>query len=323
MPAGHGDGEGEVPAVQDDRDLAGQTPRGDLVHPYVGALGLAVGDDLEAVPPADPAGQLDGAALVGGDDERAARHDPAGERLEGLVDLVHRRVVRVVVQLDVEDDRDPRGVLLEAPVALVGLRDEEVALAVRGVGAGALQVAADRVRRVEAQAGQGDREHRGGGGLAVRAGDGDRAQAVHQGGQRVGTVHHRHGQLRRADQLGVVRADGAGDDHTGRVVRQMTGGVPDVDGRPQRAQRLGGGGLLGVAARHLRSPLGEDLRDARHPGAADADEVRPFQGGGNTGCHLWILRGCAVPERGRGRPGPRVPAYSLCAKSLSTGTPTL
>lgn len=290
VAAGHGDREGEVLAVEDDRDLTGQTARGDLVHAYVRALGLAVGDDGEGGERADPPGQLDGAGLVGGDDQGAARDDLADEGLEGLVDLVHRRVVRVVVQLDVEDDRDLGGVLLEAPVALVGLGDEDVAAAVRGIGAGALQVAADGVRGIEGELGEGDGEHRRGGRLAVGAGDRDGAQTVHQRGERVGAVDDGDVQLGGADQLGVVGADGAGDDHRGRVVGQVSGGVPDVDGRTQRAQSLGGGGLLGVAARHLRAALGEDLRDARHSGAADADEVRPFQGGRNTGCHTCLSR---------------------------------
>ncbi|SCG07727.1 hypothetical protein GA0115255_123106 [Streptomyces sp. Ncost-T6T-2b] len=263
-------------------------PRGvTVVDAYVGVLGGAVGDDLEVGEVADPAGQLDRAGLVGGDDQGAAGDDLADEGLEGVVDLVHRGVVRVVVQLDVEDDRDLGVVLLEAAVALVRLRDEDVPFAVRGVGARALQVAADGVRGGQAQRGEGDGQHGGGGGLAVGAGHRDGPQAVHQGGQGVRAVDDRDGQLVRPEQLRVVGADGAGDDHAGRVLGQMRGRVPDVHGRPQRPQRLRGGGLLGVAARHLRPALGEDLRDARHSGAADADEVRSFHGGGNAGCHLY------------------------------------
>lgn len=260
------------------------------------------------------------AGLIGGDHQGATGDDLVGERLERLVDLVHRGVVRVVVQLDVEDDRDLGVVLLEAAVALVRLGDEDRALAVRGVGAEVGEVAADGVRGVEVQLGQGDGQHRRGGRLAVRTGHRDGAQPAHERGERVGAVDDGDRQLGGAQQLRVVGADGAGDDHARGVVRQMSGGVPDVDGRPQRPQCLGGTRLLGVAARDLGAALGEDLRDARHSGAADADEVRPFHGGRNTGCHACVSqRSMRVPGSVRGAR----PAYSLCAKSLSTGTPTL
>ncbi len=164
----------------------------------------------------------------------------------------------------------------------------------------------------QAQRGEGYGQHGGGGGLAVRAGHRDGPQAVHQGGQGVRAVDDRDGQLVRPEQLRVVGADGAGDDHAGRVLGQMRGRVPDVHGRPQRPQGLGGGGLLGVAARHLRSALGEDLRDARHSGAADADEVRSFHGGGNAGCHLYSCGG--VGERAPRGPVPlQAAALSLFA----------
>lgn len=196
----------------------------------------------------------------------------------------------MVVQLDVEDDGDLGGVLVEAAVAFVRLGDEDLAFAVQGVGAGGVQVAADRVRRAQVQLGQGDRQHRGGGGLAVGA-DRDGAQAVHQGGEGVGAVHDRDAQLGGADQLRIVLADGRGHDHAARVVGEVLRRVPDVHGGAQGAQRVGGRGLLGVAARHLGAALGEDLGDARHSGAADADEVRSVHGGGKAGCHALFSQG--------------------------------
>ncbi len=247
-------------------------------------LGLADRHDPQARAVPDPRGQLDGARLVGGDHQGAARPDLADEGLEGLVDLFQRGVVGVVVQLHVEDDGDLGGVRVEAAVALVGLRDEDLAAAVLGVGPRRVQVAADRVRRVEAERGQRDREHRGGGGLAVRARDRDRPGVRHQRGQRVAAVHHRQPALAGRGQLRVLRADRAGHDHGGRVRRQVRRVVADVHGRAQRAQRRRRLGVLRVAARHPRPALGQDLGDPRHPGAADADEVRPVAGrGARTG----------------------------------------
>jgi len=182
---------------------------------------------------------------------------------------------------------------VEAAVGFVGLGDEDLPGAVQRVGAGRVQVAADRVRRLAAQRGEGDREHGGRGGLAVRPGDGDRPQPVHQRGERVGAVHDGHAQLGGAHQLGVVRADRGGDDDGAGVVREVAGGVPDVDGRAERPQRLRRLRLLGVAPGDLGTALGEDLGDPGHPGPADPDEVRTFEGGGKAGCHGGYSRGRA------------------------------
>ena len=153
----------------------GQAAGVDLEDADVGVRGLAVGDDLDVVAAGDPPVSSRAPGVVGGDDQGAAGADAADEGLEGLVDLVHRGVVGVVVELDVEDDRDLGRVLVEAAVALVGLGDEDLAVAVLGVGAGGVEVAADGVRRVEAEGAEGDGEHGGRGRLAVGAGDRDGA----------------------------------------------------------------------------------------------------------------------------------------------------
>ncbi len=286
--------------------------------------GLAVGDDLDVEPAGDLGGQLTGAGVVGGDDQGAAGADAADEGLEGLVDLVHRGVVGVVVQLDVEDDGDLGGVLVEAAVALVGLGDEDLALAVLGVGAGGVQVAADGVRRLETERAEGDGEHGGGGRLAVGAGDGDRAQAVHQGREGVGAVHDRDAALVGGGQLGVVRADRGGDDDAGGVLGEVVGRVADVDRHAEGAQGVGRRGVLGVAARHLRAALREDLRDARHAGSADADEVRPVHRGWDGGCHgrvslIVASGGAADDSRTRHRQRCVPPAWAGRALSAGSG----
>ncbi len=331
VPAGDGDGEGERGAVEVDRDLAGQPVRHDGQHPHVGVLRLPVRHRPHG--PGQPPGQLPGALVVGADDEGAAGHDPSGERLEGLVDLVHGGVVGVVVEFDVEDDRDLGGVLVEAAVALVGLGDEDLALAVQGVGTGRVEVAADRVRGPAAQLGERDGEHGGGGRLAVRAGDGDRAQPVHQPGERVRTVDDRDAALGRAGELRVVGADRGGDDDAAGVVGEVLGGVAEVHGDAERAQRVRRRRVLGVAAGDLRAALGEDLGDARHSGAADADEVRSVHGGGKAGCHTCLSQMRYDGERAGGAGtayavpvGARRPPHAqslLWLNSLSTGTPTL
>ncbi len=225
----------------------------------------------------------------------------------------------MVVQLHVEDDGDLGRVLVEAAVALVRLRDEDLPGALVRVGAGALQVAADRVRGVQPQVGETDGEHRGGRRLAVRAGHGQRPQPRHQRGQRVGAVQHREAAPVGLDQLGVVLADRAGDDHRRGVRRQMRAGVPHMDGHPEAAQRVGRRGLACVTARDPRTAHRQDLRDTGHPRAADPDEVRPLHGGGEGGGggsghtdFSWLARSGAARARGRGRRG-TAQAYAVRA----------
>jgi hypothetical protein len=78
-----------------------------------------------------------------------------------------------VVGVDVGDDASTGIQVQEGRVALVGLDDDVVARAQAGVGARAVQPAADDEGRVDAGLGQHAGHQRGGGGLAVRAGDGD------------------------------------------------------------------------------------------------------------------------------------------------------
>ena len=70
---------------------------------------------------------------------------------------------------------------------------------------------------------QDQRDHRRGGGLAVGAGDRDRAAAGHRGGQRLGAVQHPQPAPARLDQLQVVRA---GSRSSRRRCRHRPGWTP-------------------------------------------------------------------------------------------------
>ncbi len=191
----------------------------------------------------------------------------------------------MVVELHVQDHRDLGPVTVEAAVALVRLGDEQVPGARLRVRPGDVQVAADGVGRRQAQVGQGHGQHRGGRGLAVRPGHRDRPQAGHQCGQRLGAVHGRDAAPGGLGELRIVRADGAGDHHAARVLRQVTGGVPDADLRAERAQRGDRLGVPRVAARDPGAAAGQNLGDPRHARSADADEVRPVHRGRDRRCH--------------------------------------
>jgi hypothetical protein len=293
VTAGHGDRDDEPLAVELDGDLAGEPGGDDAQDAGVGVGGLAVRGDPQVLvaAAAQPGGQLPGALLVGVDHERAAGPDALREGLERLVDLLHRGVVGVVVQLDVEDDGDLGGVPVEAAVALVGLGDEQLAVAVLRVGRRGVEVAADRVRGAQAEGAQRDGEHGGRRGLAVGSGDGDRPPPGRQGGERLGAVEDGQAAQAGGGQLGVAVANGAGDHHAGGVLRQVRRLVAEVHADAQRPQRGGGVRLPRVAAGHLGAAQREDLGDARHARAADADEVRAFHRGRDGLCHRCSLAG--------------------------------
>ncbi len=126
---------------------------------------------------------------------------------------------------------------------------------------------------------QRDGEQRGGRGLAVRAGDRDDAAALHQRGHRGGPGQHGEAAAGRLGVLGVVGLHrGRHDDRVaaGEVV-EVPRVVADVHGRAEVGQRGEGRRRDPVAAAHRRAARDQHPRDAREPGAADADQVHPAE----------------------------------------------
>ena len=85
-----------------------------------------------------------------------------------------------MIGLHVGHDRDVGRVLQQRSVAFVGLGDEHLTTAVVGVGAGLAEITAHREGGIETAVLQGDDEHRRRRGLAVGAGDHQRAVTRHQ-----------------------------------------------------------------------------------------------------------------------------------------------
>ena len=206
-----------------------------------------------------------------------------GERVEDGDVGRGRAVVVEVVGLDVGDDRDGRRVGEERAVALVGLGDEDVAVAVVGARAGGQQVPADHERRVGAAGLQRDDQHRRRRGLARAARDAGGAVVGHELGQHRRAVQHGNASGGGLEQLGVVRVGLVhglgGDERRGAAGEQVEVGrvVPDGDLRPERPQGQQRAGVLGVGPGHHRAPGQQDARDPAHRRAARADEVHPRQ----------------------------------------------
>src|SRR5690606_5305345 len=91
------------------------------------------------------------------------------------------------------------------------------------------------------------------------------------------TWHHRDAFGAGSDDLGVVALDRGGRDHglgpldIGRVVAR-------VHGDAQRGQAPRGGAFLLVGTRHGIAQVVQDLGDAAHARAADADEMDVLDG---------------------------------------------
>ena len=115
-------------------------------------------------------------------------------------------------------------------------------------------------------------DHRGRRRLAMRAGDSDRPFEAHQLAQHLGAAHHRQQARARRLDFGIVRLHRRGD-HDDFAHRRDS--PRHGRSRPEcRATAAGGHWRLGgVAALHHIAEIVQDLGDAAHADAADADEM--------------------------------------------------
>ena len=169
----------------------------------------------------------------------------------------------------------------EGAVVLVAF-DDEVAAAADAVARSAVteveRDAADEHRRIDAAVRQqpaGQRRRRG---LAVRAGEDDRARAPQE------VIADRFRQRAVADlplehrlELRVAARDGIADDHQVDVVGDVLGGVAGGDGNALTGEKVAHRRIdvLVGAAHVVPAPL-QQRRQRRHRRAADADEMNPL-----------------------------------------------
>ena len=153
--------------------------------------------------------------VVAGDHHAVKRH-AVHELDEGALDVVHVAIAVHVLAVDVGDHREDGRELEERAVAFVGFGDQVLRLAQARVGAHGVHAAADDHGGVEPAGGEHGGDHRGGGGLAVHAGDGDAVLQAHQFGQHLGARNDGDVGGARGGDLGIVGANRrAGDDHLG------------------------------------------------------------------------------------------------------------
>jgi hypothetical protein len=130
---------------------------------------------------------------------------------EGAVQALRIAAVGVhVVEVDVGDHRQDRVQMQEGRVRLVGFHHQIAPGAQTRAGTERVDPPADDEGRIEPALPQHVRDEAGGGGLAVRAGNGDAVFEAHQLGQHGGARHHRHAARTGGSDLHVVRR------HSGR-----------------------------------------------------------------------------------------------------------
>ena len=161
----------------------------------------------------------------------------------------------------------------ERAVALVGLRDQHLALAEPRVRAQADHAPADDRGRVEPARREHLGGHRGRRGLAGRAADRHAVLHAHQLGEHLGARDHGDaGQLGGA-QLRVRGAEPRTSTRPRRRLRRARRRGRSRSRMPSSRMRSGRRALAQVRARHRVALRVQDLGDPRHADAADADEV--------------------------------------------------
>ena len=174
--------------------------------------------------------------------------------------------------IDIGDDRDLGRQLQERAVALVRFDHHPVARTETRVGAIGIDDAAIDHGGIEAAGIEQRRDHRGRGGLAVGAGDGDAALQPHQLGQHLGAAHHRNAPFARRRQFRIVALDRGGDHDDLRAVDVLRL-VADRDLRAVLAQTVEIVIVGGVRALHGIAEIEQHLGDTAHADPADPDEV--------------------------------------------------
>ena len=157
-------------------------------------------------------------------------------------------------------------------IALVGLGHHQLAAAEPRVAAKGAESAANHRRRIETGPFEHQRDHRRRRRLAVRPGDRDRRLQAHQLREHFGPRNHRHLAPRRLAHLGVGHLHRRRHDDHVRIadVRRV---VPVRDPNPERRQPLGHRRSLLVGPADRVSQVREQLGDAAHANATNADEM--------------------------------------------------
>ena len=203
---------------------------------------------------------------------KAIERQVLDEMAEGVLHRFEGLEVIEMLGIDIGDDRDLGRQLQERAVTLVRFDHHPVAGAKPRIRAIGVDDAAIDHGGIEAAGIEQRCDHRGRGGLAVGAGDGDAALQPHQLGQHLGAAHHRNAAFARRRQFRIVALDRGGDHDDLRAVDVLRL-VADRDPRAVLAQTVEIVIVRGVRALHGIAEIEQHLGDAAHADPADPDEV--------------------------------------------------
>ena len=186
--------------------------------------------------------------IVGAQDGGAVKRHAVQKIDEGRFEATQVMTIRLhMVGIDVGDYRHHGQQIEKRSIGLVGFDHDVVARTELGVGTRAVETPADDKGRVKPALGQHAGHQRGGGGLAVGAGNGNAALEPHQLGQHRGARHHRNMPRPRCQHLGVVRLDGRRGDH--RIDRiEVASGMAHKSADAQTGEPAQGGAVGQVGA---------------------------------------------------------------------------
>ena len=199
-------------------------------EPDVGVARHAIGQRAAAIGGATELGQqFAHHRMIDAGDGEAIERDRIDELVEGLMQRVERRPIIHVLGVDIGDHADLGRELQERTVGLVGLDHHPFALADAGIGAPGIDDAAGDHGGVEIGRLQQIGDQRGGGGLAVGAGDRHGGARAHQLGQHLGAANDGKATLLGRFEFGIAGLDRAGDDEMARAF-DVVGIVADQAG---------------------------------------------------------------------------------------------
>ena len=250
-------------------EFAGHVAGGACGDPQVGLRAGAVGDHAAI----DARQNLLDVFVVQAQDRRAIERNRFDELDERPADLFEIRVVIQMLAVDVGDDRQNRRELQERSVALVAFDHQVIACAHARVRAAQhCRAPAHHHGGIETRVDQNGRHHRGGGGFAVAAGDGDAEFQAHQLGQQLAARDHGKPEAARFDDFRIVGPHRGADDHRLRAgdIRRR---VAFVNHRSARRQTFGDGRELQVGSADRIAQFEQHFGQSAHADSADADEV--------------------------------------------------
>ena len=118
-----------------------------------------------------------------------------------------------MVGIDVGHHSHDRQEVQKRSVRFIGFHHNVIACAQLGIGAGAVQAAANDKGGVQSTFGQDTGHQTRGGGFAVCARNGHPLLHAHEFGQHHSARHHRNVTCARHQHFGIVGFDGSGRDH--------------------------------------------------------------------------------------------------------------